>query len=68
MVGFTTTEEAIVPPGFQVYDNAPEAVKVALCPGQIDVGELTAVMVGLLPTGITTVVVPTQPPEDPSTV
>lgn len=47
---------------------APEAVIVALLPTQIDVGELIAVIVGLLPTGINKVVVPIQPPEDPCMV
>jgi hypothetical protein len=45
VVGLTTIEEPVIPPGVQVYDVAPPAVKVAIIPEQI-VAEL-AVMLGL---------------------
>ncbi len=47
---------------------APEAVSVALLPTQIEVGELEAVIVGLLPTGISKVAVPGHSPAEPVTV
>jgi hypothetical protein len=46
-VGETTVVEPVKAPGFQVYVEAPPAVKVALLPLQINVGEEDAVTVGL---------------------
>ena len=44
--GLTETEAPLRLPGIQVYDTAPEEVSVELKPGQIAVGEATAVSVG----------------------
>lgn len=53
--GVTTILFDTVPPGFQVYDNAPFAVRVDVLPAQTAVGEATVVIVGPLLTGARTV-------------
>ena len=41
-VGLTVTEVPANPPGFQLYEVAPEPVNVAISPLQIEAGELLA--------------------------
>jgi hypothetical protein len=60
-VGFTTTLDAIVPPGFHVYDVAPVAERVTDPTIQIAVGDAVALIVGLAFTTKATVRVAVQP-------
>ena len=50
-IGLTDTEVPVKPPGFQVYVNAPNPLKVAVEPKHIAVGLELAVTEGL---GLTT--------------
>jgi hypothetical protein len=64
--GVTDTEAPDRLPGFQVYDVAPLAVKVVVCPEQIVV-ELVA-NVGVAAMVTTAVLLPEQAPFTPTTV
>ena len=60
-VGDTLTGVPIKPPGFQVYDVAPKADKVAVLPTQIEVVLNAAVTVGLAITVKLMVALPIHP-------
>ena len=68
VVGVTTIELPVNPPGLQVYDVAPEALRVALLPAHNAVGLLVANMVGVVLTLTATVAFELQIPFDPVTV
>jgi hypothetical protein len=68
LAGVTVTVAPLKFPGFQVKDAAPLAVKVAVLPLQIDVGELLAIIVGVGFTITLTVRVDEQTPFAPVTV
>ena len=54
-------------PGVQVYDEAPLADNVVVCPAQI-VNVFAVVTVGVLTTVTTAVLLPVQDPDVPETV
>ena len=58
----------VVAPVFHEYDEAPEAVNVALAPEQIAVDELVAFTVGVVLTDKLKVLVSEQPEVVPVTV
>jgi hypothetical protein len=68
VAGETTITELVAPPGDQVYERPPLAVKVALSPEQVMLAEVAAVIVGLGFTGTVMVKIPAHTPLVPITV
>ncbi len=66
--GFTVIAELVLPPGIQLYVEAPEPVRVAVAPEQIADEEPTALTVGVMLTVMLTVFVLVQPELVPVTV
>lgn len=68
--GVTETIALVPPPAFalQVYEGAPPAVKVLVCPEQIVAGDAAALTVGVGLTVTTKLVVSAHPPLSPISV